>query len=110
MPKRGEELTALKVKTIKTPGVHAGGGVPGLYLQVTEGSGRSWVYRYKLGARRRDMGLGPADAIGLANARRRANEARRMVLDGIDPVEMRRAKRDAAKIRAAKAMTFRQCA
>src|SRR5215213_3272516 len=101
---RAEELTALKVKAIRAPGFHAVGGVPGLYLQVTEGTGRSWVYRYKLGARRRDMGLGPADAIGLADARRRATEARRMVLDGIDPVETRKAKRNAAKITAAKAM------
>jgi hypothetical protein len=46
---------------IKTPGMHAVGGVPSLYLQVTEGTGRSWVYRYKLSARRQDMGLGPAD-------------------------------------------------
>src|SRR5215213_2592324 len=107
---RAEELTALKVKAIRAPGFHAVGGVPGLYLQVTEGTGRSWVYRYKLGARRRDMGLGPADVIGLADARRRANEARRMVLDGIDPVETRKAKRNAAKITAAKAMTFKQCA
>ena len=98
------------MKAIKAPGLHAIGGVPGLYLQVTEGAGRSWVYRYMIGARRRGHGAWPGDAIGLADARRRATEARRMVLDGIVPVETRKAKRDAARITAAKAMAFRQCA
>jgi integrase len=86
-----------------------------LYLQVTSG-GASWVFRYKRGGRRvaRDMGLGSLNTIGLADARERAHQCRQQLLDGIDPLEARRAQRDALRVaeatQQARAMTFRQCA
>jgi integrase len=92
------------------PGLHAAGGAPGLYLQVTAGAGRSWVYRYQRAGKRRDMGLGPLDAVSLAEARYRAQEARKLVLEGKDPIESRRLARMASELDAAKAMSFRQCA
>lgn len=58
----------------------------------------------------RKMGLGPLHTVTLADARQRATEARRKVLDGIDPIDARDAERSKAKIEAAKAMTFLQCA
>ena len=81
MPRRALGLTARQVATIAAPGFYAAGGAPGLYLQVT-GGGRSWVYRFQVAGRRRDMGLGPADAIGLADAREKALAARRAILAG----------------------------
>lgn len=109
MPKIAVGLTARQVATIRKPGFHAAGGVPGLMLQVT-GGGRSWVYRYQRGGRRRNMGLGSVDDFGLAEARERAAAARRLVLDGRDPIDERRAERAASAISAAKSMSFRQCA
>lgn len=109
MPKKARELAARQVATIRKPGFHAAGGVPGLLLQVTEG-GRSWVFRYQVAGKRRNMGLGSFDDLGLAEARERAAAARRLVLDGRDPIDVRRAERAESAIRAAKAMTFRQCA
>ena len=35
MPKKAKELTALAVKKLTKPGLHAVGGVAGLLLQVT---------------------------------------------------------------------------
>jgi hypothetical protein len=110
MSRKAATMTARQAATMTRPGLHAAGGVPGLYLQITEGAGRSWVYRYQLAGKRRDMGIGPADAFGLAEARQRANEARKMMLDGIDPIEARRKTRMAARIDAATAMTFKNCA
>jgi integrase len=46
----------------------------------------------------------------LAEARHRAFEARKLVAEGIDPIEARRATRSKAATDAAKSMTFRQCA
>ena len=84
-------LTALKVKRAKAPGMYADGG--GLYLQVTEG-GASWIYRYMLNKRAREMGLGPLALFGLAEARAKALDARRLRHEGIDPIEARHAERD----------------
>jgi integrase len=81
----------------------------GLYLQVSPG-GASWVFRYRMVGRLREMGLGSFDAIGLADARQRAQDCRRQRLDGMDPIEARRAERMKAKLEAARSMTFRQCA
>jgi hypothetical protein len=110
MPKKAIGLTARQVATMTAPGMHAAGGAPGLYLQVTAGAGRSWVFRYQIAGKRRDMGLGPLDAVSLAEARHRAQEARKLVLGSNDPIESRRQERAAAALDAAKTMTFRECA
>ncbi len=56
------------------------------------------------------MGLGPLHTVKLAEARESAREARKLVLEGIDPIEARNAKRAEARLAAATAMTFEQCA
>jgi integrase len=100
-------LTALKVARAKTPGMYADGG--GLYLQVTE-RGASWILRYMLDKRAREMGLGPLALFGLSDARAKALDAGRLRHEGIDPIEARKAERMRARLAAAKAMTFGQCA
>lgn len=85
---RGEKrLTARQVATLGE-GYHADGG--GLYLQVTATGARSWIFRYQLAKRRREMGLGPVSAVTLAEARQGAHECHRLVARGIDPIEERR--------------------
>src|SRR6266446_6279113 len=101
-------LTALKARrAVGKPGMHADGD--GLYLQVTKG-GTSWIYRYMLNGRAREMGLGPLALYGLQEARAKALEARRLRHEGIDPIEARRAARMSARLDAVKAITFKQCA
>ena len=94
-------------------GFHCDGG--GLYLAVKtlkagEGVSRSWIFRYRRAGRLRDLGLGPITTVGLAAARERARGARQKLLDGIDPIEERRAARVAAAVSAARRMTFEECA
>jgi integrase len=101
-------LTARRVETEKRPGAFADGG--GLYLEIAKSGAKSWVFRYQIGGRRRDMGLGSVKTFSLAEARERALEARRAVARGIDPIETRRAERGAAAVATAKSMTFAQCA
>jgi integrase len=100
-------LTALKVSKVKRPGMYADGG--GLYLQVTDG-GASWIYRYMLAGRAREMGLGALALFGLSEARAKALDARRLCHAGVDPIEARHAERQQARLDAAKAVTFGQCA
>src|SRR4029453_3498061 len=100
-------LTALRVAKAKRPGMYADGG--GLYLQITAG-GASWIYRYMLNGRAREMGLGPLALFGLQEARAKVLDARRLRHEGIDPIEERKAKRMRERPDAAKATTFKQCA
>jgi integrase len=116
----GGKLTALKIERLKTKiGMHHDGG--GLYLQVTRrkpkdqtedesGGGASWVLRYMLNGKPREMGLGPLALFGLADARAKALDARRLRHAGIDPIEHRRAERSRQRLEAAKAITFKECA
>ncbi len=92
MPRRAEELGALDVKRLGE-GVHAVGGVPGLYLQVNAGSGKSWVLRTVVGMKRREIGLGSYPTVGLGAARSAASEMRDLIRQGIDPVQKRKAAR-----------------
>jgi integrase len=99
-----DRLTALQVKRLSKPGLYADGG--NLLLQVAKGGSKSWLFRFARNGRTRDMGLGSIITVGLAEARERAKEARRSLLDGKDPIEVRRASRASA----AKVITFDQAA
>ncbi|NPU65384.1 integrase arm-type DNA-binding domain-containing protein [Bradyrhizobium sp. 83012] len=104
-------LTALKAIKVKKSGMYADGA--GLYLQVT-GDGentpaKSWIFRFTLRGRSREMGLGSFSIFGLAEARAKAAEYRRQVYEGIDPIEARRAQRAQAALEAAAALTFQEC-
>lgn len=99
MPRKlNNALTPLAVKNAK-PGRHADGG--GLHLLVKESGARSWVYRFMLSGKSRDIGLGPAgpDGISLADARDARDALRLKVKAGIDPLEERQ--REAAEALAA---------
>ncbi len=106
MPKKAKELSALQVRRLTRPGLHAAGGVAGLYMQVKDTGARSWILRIKVGDRRPDIGLGGYPDVSLENARDRAREAREQIRRGIDPVATRKAAQDALKAAAAKQLTF----
>ena len=78
----------------------------GLYLVIGSKSAAHWELRYQLDYRTRFMGLGSASTLSLKEARQRAKVQRQLLLDKIDPLEVRRAKRaadQAAKLPKAKA-------
>src|SRR5262245_57309905 len=83
-----QQLTEAKIRTL-TAGMHHDGA--GLYLQIKPGGAQSWIYRYRLNGRTRDMGLGSRVDVGLVKARDKASAARALVDDGIDPIEHTRA-------------------
>jgi integrase len=98
------KLNDAKLKGLKEPGLYSDGG--GLFLQVTTASARSWVYRFQLHGRRRDMGLGSLTDIGLAAARNLARDARELVAKGSDPIVVREAAVAAQRLAEAQAVTF----
>jgi integrase len=108
----GGKLKPLQVANLvrkHTVGLYNDGN--GLYLQVGSNSA-SWIFRYKFESRRtpRDMGLGSASIVSLAEAREKTLRCRKLLLDDRDPLEERRATRAQRRLETAKGMTFRQCA
>jgi integrase len=108
MAKTTERLTALRVQRERRPGKHPDGN--GLFLYISNTGSRSWVLRYMLHRRRHDLGLGSVVDVSLADARRKAREARSLKADGIDPLATKHASRAAARAAEAKAVTFAECA
>jgi integrase len=101
-------LTDLTVRRATTPGLLADGG--GLYLKIAPSGSKSWVFRYRQAGKLRDMGLGPLHTLSLAEARQRALACRKQRLDGVDPLDERRAARAAAALDAARSVTFEKAA
>lgn len=110
MPKIAKELGALAVSKISAPGLHFVGRVQGLALQVTAGSGKSWLLRVMIAGKRREMGLGSYPGVSLAQAHAKASEAREMIRRGIDPIECQRVASNTLRASVAAALTFDQCA
>lgn len=86
------KLTARGVATAKA-GTHGDGD--GLYLVAAATGAKKWVFRFYWGGKPKQMGLGSAAVTGLAEARDLAYEARKLVGQGVNPIE---AKRKAAKV------------
>lgn len=81
-------LTANMLRGSLEPGRHHDGD--GLFLNVTPTGARSWICRVQKNGRRRDIGLGSAKKVSLAQARQRSAEVRSQVEAGIDPVLQRK--------------------
>lgn len=82
-------MPRLTDKTVRSlgPGRHDDGD--GLRLVVAKSGSRSWILRYQMNGRRRDMGLGGYPEISLKIARDLALEARRQAKLGVDPISAR---------------------
>jgi integrase len=93
MPKLAKPMTAMEVKRLTHPGLHAVGTVAGLRLLVKPSGARSWVLRTMIGSRRAELGLGGYPTVSLAQAIDYAREALQAVRAGNDPAAERRAKR-----------------
>lgn len=107
MARAFEKLSDLKVRKVKLPGYLSDGG--GLYLQVSPSLTKSWVFRYQIDGRAREMGLGSFNTFGLRDARDRATNCRKLLADGIDPIDHRNAALQKKRLSDARVMTFGQC-
>src|ERR671932_630549 len=97
--REAKRLSAVAVAKLTKPGRYAVGD--GAYLQIAAGGTKAWVFRYKRDGRARHMGLGPVSLISLAEARDKAGEARRALLNGDDPLDLKRQKRTCQRLEAA---------
>lgn len=81
------KLTARSVATLRAPGRHTDG--LGLHLYIDPSGRRRWVLRMTIQGRRRDIGLGSAVEVSLAEARERRDQMRRQLRDGVNPLNER---------------------
>ena len=105
MPRPTERLTDLAVRRARRQGRYADGR--GLYLQINQSGAKSWLFRFGRHGRERWAGLGPYPDIPLVEARQKALECRRTLLNGVDPIEAKRAARLTAKLEEARELSSR---
>jgi integrase len=87
------KLTIHQVRTAEYPPALCGDG-GGLYLRLAKkGDTRSWVFRYRLNKKSHELGLGPWPDISLTEARERAHQQRKLLIDGFDPLTAKRQER-----------------
>ncbi len=96
-------LTDTFVRQVKHTGKPAGdkytdGG--GMYLLVKAG-GRYWRMDYTHADKRKTLALGVYPAVSLAKARKRRDEARELLAEGLDPSAAKRAEKLATRVAAA---------
>lgn len=119
MASKKNALTVKAVQNLKEVGKYLDGG--GLYLQVTKAGVKSWIYRFDINKKRREMGLGGVDTLSLAEARDACAEQRKILKQGVDPIDHRKAQdiaerqvKEAEKARQSQeehqSITFKQCA
>jgi integrase len=81
------QLNARKVETAK-PGKYGDGA--NLYLVISKTGSRKWVLRFTWRGKPKEMGLGSATSVSLADAREKAATERRKIAQGINPIEERK--------------------
>lgn len=89
---REKSLTAAAVRSLNGAGFYGDGN--GLYLKVDPSGSKRWIQRLVIHGKRRDVGLGSASLVTLADARETALQNRKLARSGGDPIATR--KRDAA--------------
>lgn len=108
------KLTATAVRNLDRRGYYGDGR--GLWLQVSKWGSKSWVFRFTLNGRSREMGLGPVSlqrndgGVSLAEAREAADACCKLLRQGIDPIEHRKQEQQQRALNAARAITFKQAA
>ena len=108
MARQVGKLSSVKVNKTNAKGLYADGG--NLYLQVTATGSKSWLFRYMINGKNCYMGLGALNYISLADARIKAAECRKMLVEGNDPLKISNNNKNKKRLEDAKTTTFKQCA
>ena len=103
-----KKLSAILIFKLSSPGYYGDGD--GLWLQISGSGSKSWVFRFTIAGKRREMGLGGLNAVNLSLARKKARECRLRLTEGKDPIVSRNAAKTASALSAARFKTFDQCA
>ena len=99
MPKRVAPLNAKQIEKWRPDPSRllelVDGAVPGLRVRLTPNGTMTWSLLVRVNDERRRLNLG--EGLGLAEARRKAEDARRQIAGGVDPAAAKTAARDRRK-------------
>src|SRR5271156_148159 len=73
----------------------------GLYLEISPSGGKWWRLKYRFADKEKRLSLGVYHDVSLKDARDRRDAARKLLADGVDPSENRKAQKSARADRAA---------
>ena len=92
-------LTALEIKSISCPSekkqIKKSDG-NGLFLLVKNNNSKLWRLRYKYANKHQEMALGKYPTVSLHEARKMAEEAHLLLVQGINPMEERKKRKKAS--------------
>jgi len=71
----------------------------GLYLEVSPKGGKYWRFKFRFGGKEKRLSLGVYPDVSLKDARERHSETRKLLANGIDPGEHRKAQKAATEAR-----------
>lgn len=96
MPKRIVPLSETQINKAKPQSkdfkLFDGGG---LYLLITPAGGKLWNLKYRYFGKEKKLSLGAYPALSLADARQRRNESKKLLANGVDPSEVKKAQKNA---------------
>ena len=81
-------LTNKKIENLLETGVYGDGD--GLRFRVGRNKNKNWSLRYQLDGQVREMGLGKYPIVSLKDARKKMIDAKKMIYDGKDPLEVKK--------------------
>ena len=88
-------VRAAKPASGKTTRLYDSGG---LYLDITAAGSKGWRLKYRYNGRENRISLGAYPLVSLKEARQQRDDAKRQLLQGIDPSAERKARRQQAQI------------
>lgn len=98
MPKKIVPLSATKIDKAKPQEkdvkMYDGGG---LYLLISPSGGKLWYLKYRFGDKEKKLALGPYPTLTLDAARKRREEAKKFLLNGVDPGAMKQVLKSSVK-------------
>jgi len=107
MAKQINKLTDRGIRSQNKPGRYADGN--GLYLQVGKSGAKSWIFRYMLDGKSREMGLGSIRMETLSQARDKAKQCKKLLRCGTDPIRDRQERVAVEKADNKEMLSFQKC-
>lgn len=99
MPKRIVPLSEVQVRNAKPQDKEVklfdGGG---LFLLLTPSGGKLWNFKYRFDNKEKRLSFGAYPSVTLADARQRREDAKKLLANGVDPGEVKKAQKAAREL------------
>ena len=105
-----ERFSFMQLQKQTKPGRYFDPAYLGLHLWIKDQNRKYWIFRFTIGGKRQDMSLGNFPRKSLAEAHKAANEARLLLDEGKNPLEVRKLSKIAETEKESTPKTFKEFA